>query len=145
MAILPHTVEVPGGQPVVIYAEPANINYFINGSLEPDTADDVTSGQVAVKAHTRAQYPGDPTPMNVSGASREFLVDPTRKSGNGLPGKSFVLAAYNEDGVMTEKRQFTYKGRWIDLHAFLSAEVTFQTFAFNNTGARYSLAATAAP
>jgi hypothetical protein len=145
MAILPHTVQVPGGQPVVIYAEPANINYFINGSLTPDTDGGVTNGQVAVGAHTRSQYPGDATPMNVTGSAREFLIDPTRKSGNGLPGKSFVLAAFTAAGVMTEKRQFTYKGRWIDLHAFLSAEVSFQTFAYNNTGARYSMGATVAP
>jgi len=145
MAILPHTVEVPAGQPVVIYAEPANINYFINGSLTPDSAEGVTNSQVAVKSHTRSQYPGDDSKMNVSGSNREFLKDPTRKSGNALPGKSFVLAAFNAEGVMTEKRQFTYKGRWIDLHAFLSAEVSFKTFAYNNTGARYSLDATVAP
>ena len=145
MAILPHTVEVPAGQPVVIYAETDNINYFINGSLTPDSSEGVTNGQVAVTGHTRAQYPGDATPMNVSGSTREFLIDPTRKSGNGLPGKSFVLAAFDAEGVMTEKRQFTYTGRWIDLHAFLSAEVSFQTFAYNNTGARYSMGATVAP
>lgn len=145
MAIVPHTVQVPAGQPVVIYAETPNINYFINGSLTPDSSDGVTNGQVAVSGHTRAQYPGDPTPMNVSGSTREFLIDPTRKSGNGLPGKSFVLAAFDAEGVLTEKRQFTYKGRWIDLHAFLSAEVSFQTFAYNNTGARYSMGATVAP
>ena len=145
MAILPHTVEVPAGQPVVIYAETPNINYFLNGSLEPDSSEGVTNGQVAVAGYTRAQYPGDPTPMNVSGSTREFLIDPTRKSGNGLPGKSFVLAAFDAEGVLTEKRQFTYKGRWIDLHAFLSAEVSFQTFAYNNTGARYSMGATVAP
>lgn len=140
MAILPHTVEVPGGQPVTIYAEPANINYFLVGDLDPDTADGVTNGQVSVGAHSREQYPGDITPMNVSGSSREFLIDPTRKSGNGLPGKSFVLAAFNAQGEPLEKRQFTYKGRWLDLHAFLSSAVQYQTFAFNNTGARYSMA-----
>lgn len=145
MAILPHTVQVPAGQPVVIYAETPNINYFLNGTLEPDNAEGVTNSQAQVGAHSRAQYPGDPTPINISGSAREFLIDPTRKSGNGLPGKSFVLAAYTAQGVLTEKRQFTYKGRWIDLHAFLSSEVSFQTFAYNNTGARYSLAATTAP
>jgi hypothetical protein len=145
MAIRPHTVQVPGGLPVVIYAETPNINYFINGSLEPDGADGVTNDQADVSSSTRQQYPGDPTPINVSGSSHEYLIDPTRKSGNGLPGKSFVLAAYNQQGELTEKRQFTYKGRWIDLHAFLSAEVSFQTFAFNHTGARYTMASTVAP
>lgn len=143
MATLPHTFEVPAGQPVTIYGETANINYFLQNDLDPDNADGVTNGQVSVSNHSRQQYPGDPTPMNVTGSSREFLIDPTRKSGNGLPGKSFVLVALNAQGEVTEKRQFTYKGRWIDLHAFLSAEAAFNMFAFNNTGARYTLAATA--
>ena len=140
MAIIPHTVEVPSGQPVVIYAEPDNINYFLIGDLDPDTTGSVTNGQVSVGAHSRAQYPGDPTPMNVSSSNREFLIDPTRKSGNGLPGKSFVLAAFDAQDLPLEKRQFTYKGRWIDLHAFLRSAVVYRTFAFNNTGARYSMA-----
>lgn len=55
MAILPHTVQVPGGQPVTIYAEPANINYFINGSLDPDTVAGVTNSQTSVGAHSRQQ------------------------------------------------------------------------------------------
>lgn len=139
MATVPHTVQVPAGQPVVIYAETANINYFLGGALEPDSAGGVTNSQVSVSSSSRSQYPGDDTPINVSGSSREFLIDPTRKSGNGLPGKSFVLQAFNAEGVATEKRQFTYKGRWIDLHAFLRSTVTFQTFAYNNTGARYSM------
>ena len=145
MATLPHTFEVPAGQPVTIYGETANINYFLQNDLDPDDADGVTNGQVSVSSHTRQQYPGDATAMNVTGSSREFLIDPTRKSGNGLPGKSFVLVALNAQGEVTEKRQFTYKGRWLDLHAFLSAEAAFNMFAFNNTGARYTLAATAAP
>lgn len=143
MAILPHTFQVPAGQPVTIYAEPANINYFLQNELEPDTAAGVTNAQVSVSAHTRQQYPGDATPSNVSGASREFLKDPSRKSGNGLPGKAFVLVAKNGAGAVTEKRQFTYKGRWIDLHAFLAAEAAYDLFAFNSTGARYTIEATA--
>jgi hypothetical protein len=140
-----HTVEVPGGQPVTIYGETANINYFINGSLDPDEVGGVTNQQVSVSGFTRSQYPGDPTPMNVAGSSREFLRDPSRKSGNALPGKSFVLVALNEDNEVMERRQFTYKGRWIDLHAFLMAEASYKTYAYNNTGARYTLGATVAP
>jgi hypothetical protein len=139
MAILPHTFQVPAGQPVTIYGETANINYFLNGNLEPDTADGATNQQVSVSSHTRKQYPGDPTPINVSGSQREFLVDPTRKSGNALPGKSFVLVAFGEDGEQLEKRQFTYTGRWIDLHTFLAAEANYQMFAYNNTGARSTI------
>jgi hypothetical protein len=143
MAILPHTVTMPTGGKFTIYAEPDNINYFINGDLEPDTVDDVTNGQVSVSAHSRQQYPGDITTVGVSSSTREFLIDPSRKSGNGLPGKNFVLANLNEDGQVVEKRQFTYKGRWLDLHAFLMAEASFDMYAFNSSGARYTIAAAA--
>jgi hypothetical protein len=145
MAILPHTVDMPTGGSFTIYAEPANINYFINGDLEPDTSGDVTNGQTTVKAHSRQQYPGDLTAVNVSGSQREYLVDPSRKSGNGLPGKNFVLAALDSNGQVVEKRQFTYKGRWIDLHAFLLAEASSNMFAFNSSGARYTIGAAVAP
>lgn len=145
MAILPHTIDMPGGGSVTIYAEPANINYFINGDLEPDTTDGVTTGQASVSAHSRQQYPGDSTTVGVSSSQREFLVDPSRKSGNGLPGKNFVLVALGEEGEVLEKRQFTYKGRWLDLHAFLAAEAAFPLFAYNSTGARYTIGAVAAP
>lgn len=144
MATLPHTFEVPAGQPVTIYGETANINYFLNNNLEPDTLAGVTNGQVSVSSHSRQQYPGDPTPSNVSGSQREFLVDPSRKSGNGLPGRSFVLVGMNANGGVTEKRQFTYKGRWVDLHAFLAAEAGMNMFAYNNTGARYTISQAAA-
>lgn len=153
MAILPHTFQVPGGNPVTIYSEAgkindvlfSNINYFLNNPLDPDTLDGVTVGQAVVSAHTRQQYPGDTTPSNVSASSREFLKDPTRKSGNALPGRPFILKALGATGEVLEKRQFTYKGRWVDLHAFLSAEVKYDTLAYNATGARSTLAATVAP
>jgi hypothetical protein len=145
MATLPHSFEVPGGSPVTIYGETANINYFLNNELEPDTQDGVTNEQVTVSAHSRQQYPGDATPSNVSSSTREFLVDPTRKSGNALPGRQFILKAMDGNGAMLEQRAFTYKGRWLDLHTFLSAEVKYDTYAYNNTGARSTLSATVAP
>ena len=145
MAVLPFTIEVPQGKPITIYAEPDNINFFLNGELEPDTVDGVTNGTSSVGASTRHTYPGQATPVNVSGGSREYLVDPSRKSGNALPGRSFVLVATDEDGAVLEKRQFTFKGRLLDLHAFLSAEVSNLTYLYMNTGARYTLQPTVAP
>lgn len=145
MAVLPFTIEVPQGEPITIYAEPDNINYFINGDLEPDTVDGVTNGTSSVGSSTRRTYPGHATPINVSGGSREYLVDPSRKSGNALPGRSFMLVALDEGGAVLEKRQFTFKGRLLDLHAFLSAEVSNLTYLYMNTGARYTLQPTVAP
>jgi hypothetical protein len=105
----------------------------------------VTTAQAVVSAHTRQQYPGDVTASNVSASTREFLKDPTRKSGNALPGREFVLVAKDTSGAVLEKRSFTYKGRWLDLHAFLSAEAKYDLLAYNATGARSTIAKTLTP
>ena len=138
MAIQSFTVDPGVGEAFTIFGEAANINYFIKGDLDPDEIDGATNVQVAADGGTRRQYPGDLTPINFAASTREVLKDPSRKSGNALPGKPFVLYERKEDGT-GEKRQFTLKGRVLDLHAFLSAEAAFDLYLFTNTGARYSI------
>jgi len=136
---------MPNGGSFTIYAEPANINYFLNNALDADTVDGPSNGQVNVAAHTRQSYPGDPSPQQVASSQREYLIDPSRKSGNALPGKTFVLAQVGEDGAIAEKRTFTYKGRWLDLHSFLGAEAKYDMYAYNHTGARSTIPSAAPP
>lgn len=140
MAITGHTFQVPGGNDCTIYAETANINYFLANPLVADSVAGPTNSQASVASSTRRQYPGDSTTISVSSASREFLVDPSRKSGNALPGRNFVL---KERGGAVEFRTFTFKGRILDLHAFLSAEAGKDIFLFSPTGARYTIDAVA--
>lgn len=144
MAIVPHTVQVPGGQPLTIYAETDNINYFLNGELEPDILDGPVNAQVNTSGGNRRQYPGDSTTIAFGGGQREFVKDPTRSSGSALPGKTFMLVENNtdQDG---ERRQFTYVGRLIDLHAFLRAEAAKDMYLYNHTGARYTIQFAVAP
>jgi hypothetical protein len=120
----------PEGFELDIWAEPANINYFLNTDLVPAAVSGVVNTQSTVKSFTRRQYPGDPTTINVSGHTRTYMVDPGRKVGNALPGSPFIL----DDG--TEKRQFTFAGNVIDLHAFLVSDVKEETKLYT-TGARY--------
>ena len=120
----------PDGFVLAIYAEEANINYFLTTPLEPASVGSVVSKTAVVKAHTRRQYVGDPTPVNVSGGDRVFMYDPGRKVGNALPGEPFIL----DDG--TEKRQMTFTGNVVDLHAFLLSDVKEETKLYT-TGARY--------
>jgi hypothetical protein len=136
------TFQVPSGNPCTIYGEAANINYFLQNALEPDEADGPVNVSVQAGSTTRRQYPGDTTPYNVSASTREVLKDPSRRSGSALPGKGFMLVERPASGT-GEKRQFTFKGRIIDLHAFLSAEAGKDMYLFSNTGARYTIAAAA--
>ena len=122
MSIQKHVYGASGN---AIYAETANINYFLKTSLVPASAEGVTNKTASVKAHTRRRYPGDPTPANVPVSSREFLFDPGRRNGNATPGSPFIL----DDGV--EKRAFTFTGPFLDLHAFLvgDAKMDFTVFS----------------
>jgi len=143
MAILKHVVPAAGGRNAfTIYAETANINYFVKTTLTPATSGAATNKQIAVSAHSRRQYPGDSSTTNVGGGAREILVDPTRKSGNGLPGRTVVLVA--DPGMpYEERRAFTLHGRWVDFHAWLVANAKYLTYAYNNTGARSTISAAA--
>jgi hypothetical protein len=125
----------PPGNDFFIYGEPANINYFLNTTLEPVTVAGAENRQSSVSAHTRRRYVGDPTPINVSGSQREWLYDPGRKVGNALPGSPFILS----DGV--ETRQFTLQGNLIDLHAFLVGDAAMPLTLTSADGAKYAIAA----
>jgi len=120
----------PDGFELSIYAEAANLNYFLTTPLQPVSVGAVVSKTATVKASTRRQYVGDPTPVNVSGGERIYMYDPGRKVGNALPGEPFIL----DDG--TEKRQMTFSGNVVDLHAFLLSDVKEETKLYT-TGARY--------
>ena len=121
---------VPDGFELAIYAEEANLNYYLTTPLTPASVGAVVSKSATVKASTRRQYVGDPTPVNVSGGERVYMYDPGRKVGNALPGQPFIL----DDG--TEKRQMTFSGNVVDLHAFLLSDVKEETKLYT-TGARY--------
>ena len=123
------------GTDSAIWAEPANLNYFLKEALTPDSAAGVTNVSTSVKAHTRRQYKGDTTLVNVSAHSMEYMVDPGRKSGSALPGKPFVVT----DGI--EKRQMRYTGSFMDIHALFVGGAKFDTDLFSPTGTRYSITA----
>lgn len=140
MAIQTFTINMGTGTKLKIYAEPANLQYFV-GNIEPDAAGGPFNKQVAAAGGTRRKYPGGPG-VSYSGSNREILVDPGRKSGTALPGKPFVLREHgaNEDlGQKNERRQFSYVGRVIDLHAWLRSNVDRPTFLHTSSGARYLL------
>ena len=135
MTIQKHVFDLEGH---AIYAETANINYFLKTALTPASAEGVVNKSANVSAFTRRRYPGDPEPSNVSASDREFLYDPGRRNGNATPGQPFIL----DDGV--EKRSFTFTGPFTDLHAFLvgDAKMDFRVFS---PSASYDIAAVDAP
>ena len=123
------------GTDSAIWAEPANLNHFLKTPLEPDGAAGVTNKSTTVKAHTRRQYVGDTTLVNVSSHAMTYMVDPGRKSGSAVPGSPFVVS----DG--TEKRQFRFTGSFIDVHALFVGDAKTDLELYSPTGTRYSITA----
>lgn len=119
-----------------IYAETANINYFLKTPLAPASSEGVVNKTANVSAFSRRRYPGDPTPSNVSASTREFLYDPGRRNGNATPGSPFIL----DDGV--EKRSFTFTGPFTALHAFLVGDAKMD-FTVYSPSASYEITASA--
>lgn len=138
MATNSFTFTPTGGKSLTIYGETANINYFLNTNLVPDNESGVTNHQSTVRAFTRQQYPGDTTTASVVTTTRNYMKDKTRRSGSALPGKNFVLKEITSDDG-GEKRAFTFKGRVMDLHAFLTGDASKDFFLYLNTGARYKI------
>lgn len=118
----------------VIYAETANLNYFLKTELAPDANDGVINKQSEVKAHSRRRYVGDNEPTSVPKTNRVFLYDPGRRNGNATPGKEMIL----DDG--TERRVFTFTGPWVDVHAFLVGDAKMDLKAYSPS-ARYDIVA----
>ena len=132
MTIQKHVYDVANGN--AIYAETANINYFLKTELAPASAAGAQNKTANVKAYTRRRYPGDPTPSNIPQTDREFLYDPGRRNGSATPGNPFIL----DDGV--EKRSFTYTGSFTDLHAFLVGDAAMDMKVYSPS-ARYDITA----
>ena len=132
MTIERHTLV--DGQPEAIYAETANINYFLNTELTADSVDGVVNVNQSVKQHSRRAYVGSST-STVSSHSRTVIYDPGRRNGTATPGQQMIL----DDG--TERRQFTYVGSWTRVHAFLVGDAKMDLMAYS-AGARYNITAT---
>ena len=131
MAIVKHSIP---NSDAAIYAETANLNYFLKTDLTPDSAGQVENKQASVSSFQRRRYPGDSTPINVTAHSRDYMVDPGRRNGNATPGKQMIL----DDGI--ERRQFTYVGPWMDIHALLVGDAANDLKAYSES-ARYDITA----
>ena len=130
MATQKMTFDADGG---AIYGEPANINYFLKTTLEPDSASGPVDKTSPVKAHTRRKYVGDAAPSNISSTTREYLYDPGRRNGSAIPGNPFIL----DDGL--ERRQFHYTGPFVNLHAFFVGDAKMALTLYSQSAA-YSIA-----
>lgn len=142
--ILAHTINLGGSRKLVIYARPENINFFLTTPLVPDVTEPAASQLISYSGSSRRRYPGDSAAYEVPGGSRLMLKDPGRRSAKALPGRNFTLLQIADDTV-PERREFTYKGAFIDLHSLIEARAAFDMTLYSSRGTPYDILAAVAP
>ena len=125
-------------QKLVIIGDPRNWNFFCATEATADDIAGKSNGQKSVKGHQRRRGPSDTTPINVTQSTAEYLIDPTLKSGNALPGHGFILKTTPNADVQ-EKRAFQYVGRSMDLIEYLDENVNYETYIYLENGARHTI------
>lgn len=135
MAIEKHSID---GTKAAIWAETANLNYFLKTELTPDTVGGVENRTKNIPQRTVSRYINDPNPYTIKAVTgARYLFDPGRKNGGATPGQEMILA----DGV--EKRSMTYTGSFIDVHAYFVGNAKMDLTLYS-AGASYSIKATGA-
>lgn len=132
MAIEKHSLD---GTTAAIWAETANLNYFLKTALEPDTVGGVENRTKNIPERTVRRYVGDPNPYKIPAQTGvRYLYDPGRKNGGATPGQEMILA----DGV--QKRSMTYTGSFIDVHAYFVGNAKMDLTLYS-AGAGYEIKA----
>jgi hypothetical protein len=124
------------GSTAAIFAEPANLAYFLGDDVEADTIGGVEVRTKAIPQRSVRRYKGDPNPYTVGAvAAARYLFDPGRRNGAATPGQEMILSD------ATETRSFTYSGSWVDVHAFLLGNAA-RDFTAYSASASYEILAT---
>ena len=122
----------------VVIGDVRNWNYFCATAATPDEVDAKSRGTKSVKGHQRRRGPSDTTPINVEQSTADYLIDPSIKSGNALPGVGFILKT-TPNADTQEKRSFQLVGRSLDLIEYLDGNVNKETYCYLENGARHTL------
>ena len=127
-----------GRKEFTVIGDQRNWNFFCATAYVPGDEADKSVGTKNVKGHSRRKGPSDPNPTNVLQSTAEYLIDPTLKSGNALPGVGFVLKTTPNADVQ-EKRSFQLVGRSLDLIQYLDGNVNKETYVYLENGARHTV------
>lgn len=124
----------------IYYKDIRAINWFLNTPVTDDTDQPSEIRTKEIPGHQRRKGPSDLNPVNVTQSSAEYLFDPTLKSGNALPGYSFILQTSPLADVDATRR-FTLKGRSLDLITWLKTESKYELWVYLSEGGRHTIPA----
>jgi hypothetical protein len=136
------TIIIPANgarQELTIFGTIESWNFFCATDAEDAEVGGKANAQKSIPGHQRRRGPSDTNPMNILQSQAEYLVDPSLKSGNALPGYGFTLKT-TENADVDEQRSFTFKGRSMDLIEYLDRNVNYETYIYLNQGGRHTLA-----
>jgi len=122
----------------VVIGDPRNWNFFCKTAATADEVDAKSRKTKFRRGHQRRRGPSDQTPMNVEQSNADYLVDPSIKSGNALPGIGFRLKT-TPNADTQEQRSFQLVGRSLDLIEYLDGNVNKETYVYLENGARHTL------
>ena len=121
-----------------VIGDARNWNFFCATEA---TANDIAEKEIRSKnrkGHQRRRGPSDMSPINVTQSSVNYLVDPSLKSGNALPGIGFRLKT-TPNADIQEKRSFQLVGRSRDLIMYLDGNVNYETYVYLENGGRHTM------
>ena len=124
----------------IYYKDIRSINYFLTDALEDDTVGDKSRASKTIPGHQRRKGPSDKAPINVKQSTADYLVDPSLKSGNALPGISFILKT-TKNADVDATRQFTLAGRSLDFIEYFDGKMKYETYIYLSNGGRHTLKA----
>lgn len=129
-----------GRKPFKLFVtNPYNLNAWIKTPLQPDAAAGAFDRNVTVKSHSKRQYPGDSSTVNVKGVTLQRVVDPSRGSGAALPGRTIAIKGLEGDSLEWGVRRMTLLGAWIDFHAWWGENVAYDCIIYNHRGTSYKI------
>ena len=114
------------------------LNWFLQTPLTDSEVGEKVRKTKFVPLHPRRRGPSDKTPINIPQSNPEYLVDPSLKSGNALPGVSFIFKTTANSDIDAQ-RQFTFTGRSLDLIEYFDGKMKYETYFFPANGGRHTL------
>jgi len=115
------------------------INWFLKTPLSDSELGEKTRATKSIPGHQRRRGPSDQNPINVLQSQADYLVDPSLKSGNALPGISFIFKTTPNSDIDAQ-RQFTLVGRSLDFVEYFDGKMKYETYVYFANGARHTLA-----
>ena len=125
-------------QELTVFGQLESWNFFCATEATDAEAAGKSNAQKSIPGHQRRRGPSDQNPVNITQSLAEYLVDPSLKSGNALPGVGFTLKT-TANADVDEQRSFTFKGRSMDLIEYLDRNVNVESYIYLNNGGRHLL------